>query len=393
MSKSRTGGNGSRAWAERSAELARWALAWVNRVDVWGGHRPLHERGRRYTRPDGSTGVLNTRTTRPVPSKRRQVFLTEAVLAWHFKATCPNDVVGLHSTGPENLSRWGAVDVDWHGPTSTSPEINLRAALGWYGKLRGLGFTPLLTDSNGQGGFHLRVLFAEPVATPMMYAFMRWLVADHAPHGLPTPPETFPKQAALKDTNRYGNWLRLPGRHHTREHWSRVWDGNRWLTGADAVAYLLTLTGDSPALIPADITVPEPQPEPLPRVGPRCRVPGPPGGFAKGRLARRISAYIAKLPNLGEGQGRDDVAYQFTCWLVRDLGLADDVALQWLRIWDAGNRPPKGDGRLREILASAHRYGQREYGAGLSALPVRRPFTVPRWRPRHQLPITFHIEV
>src|SRR5262249_36473977 len=79
-------------------------------------------------------------------------------------------------------------------------------------------------------------------------------------------------------------------------------------------------------------------------------------------------AYLTKLPNLGEGQGRDDVAYNFACFLVRDLCLDDVKALRWLRGWDRGNTPPKGDERLAEIIASAHAYGQRAYGSGLGGL-------------------------
>ena len=74
---------------------------------------------------------------------------------------------------------------------------------------------------------------------------------------------------------------------------------------------------------------------------------------------------MAKVPNLSEGQGRDDVAYHFAAFLVRDLGLCDEFALGWLARWDAGNSPPKGEARLREIIASAHAYGRRPYGAGL----------------------------
>jgi hypothetical protein len=391
MSKSRTGGNGSRAWVERSAELARWALAWVNRTDVWGGYRTPHERGREFTWPDGSTGRLGAQTTRPAPSKRGRILLTEAVLTRHFAGRSIADLVGLHSTSPENTSRWAGPDIDWHGEGSSDPEANLAAGLAWYEKLRGLGFRPLLTESNGKGGYHLLALFNEPVPTPLVFAFARWLVADHAEHGLSARPETFPKQPHIA-AGQYGNWLRLPGRHHTREHWSRVWDGSSWREGTEAVAHILTLTGDSPKLIPSQITAPPPRPEPMPQTGTAPRDWSAPG-FADGRLARRVGAYLAKQPNLGEGQGRDDVAYRVAAFLVRDLALSDDAALAWLRVWDAGNRPPKGDDRLREILASAHHYGQREYGAGLSAAPAPRPLSVPRWRPRHQPSITFHIEV
>jgi hypothetical protein len=73
---------------------------------------------------------------------------------------------------------------------------------------------------------------------------------------------------------------------------------------------------------------------------------------------------------LSEGQGRDDIAFAFACFLVRDLALEDAVALEWLRRWDAGNNPPKGDQRLAEIISSAHANGQRPYGCGL---PPDRP--------------------
>ena len=65
--------------------------------------------------------------------------------------------------------------------------------------------------------------------------------------------EQFPKQSVLTEHVRYGNWLRLPGRHHTRDHWARAWDGSRWLAGAACCEYLLAHDGDEPALIPADV--------------------------------------------------------------------------------------------------------------------------------------------
>jgi hypothetical protein len=89
--------------------------------------------------------------------------------------------------------------------------------------------------------------------------------------------------------------------------------------------------------------------------------------FFRGRLADRIEVYRKKLPNLSAGQGRDDVAYRFAAFLVRDAAVSDDVAMEWLSLWDQGNRPPKGEQRLRQILDSAHRYGRHAYGAGRSS--------------------------
>jgi hypothetical protein len=362
--------NGS-AWAARSAELALWAWArLVNRTDVWGGYVPETDRGREYLRADGATQKLGKTLTRPGVSQRGKVFLTEAHLVAHFRARGAADLVGLHTTAPDNTSRWGAVEVDQHGEGGSGPDANLAASLAWYGRLLALGFHPLLTTSNGAGGYHLRFLLDAPAPSPRVFAFLRALTADHAAHGLTARPETFPKQATVAPAGgrgQYGNWLRLPGRHHTKEHWSLVWDGERWLEGAGAVDFILGLNGGPAALVPE---VPAPTP-PAPR--PRRFV-----AHAGGDLSRRINGYMARLPNLGEGQGRDDVAYRFACWLVRNLGLADDEAHGWLQQWDAGNTPPKGAERLREIIVDAHAYGRAAYGCDRGPTyqylrPTRRP--------------------
>ena len=113
------------------------------------------------------------------------------------------------------------------------------------------------------------------------------------------------------------------------------------------------MAGDSPGLIPAAAKEQEPS-----KVSVTVRfVPARPR-WSPNRLIRRISAYLSRLPNLGEGQGRDDIAYGLACWLLRDLGLSDDAALPWLEQWDQGNSPPKGTQRLKEIMTSARRYGQ-----------------------------------
>jgi hypothetical protein len=350
------------AWAAESEALATWGWEHlVNRTDVWGGYNRVEDRKKVVTRHNGTVGELGATTTRPAKAKRGQVLLTRAALERHFRARGPLDVVGLHSTSPGNTSKWFALDIDWHGPASTAPEVNLAAALAWHRELSAAGFSPLLTDSNGAGGYHLLALLDAPAPTPRVFAFLRRLVAGHARHGLPKPPEAFPKQAAIMP-GRYGNWLRLPGRHHTRGHSSKVWDGTRWLDGAAAAEFILALPAAPVALLPE-----APAPAPAPRQALR-KYAATPGD----NLSARAAAYMARLPNLAEGQGRDDVGYRFVCFLVRDLRLADDIALSWLARWDAGNSPPKGEARLREILASAHQYGTRPYGCGLLAPPPRR---------------------
>jgi hypothetical protein len=278
----------------------------------------------------------------------------------HFRAQVTSDVIGLHTTSPENTSLWGATEVDWHGEGSTAPQLNEAAAISWYGKLRERGFHPLLTDSNGKGGYHLRAFFRAPGPTPRVFGFLQWLVSDHERYGLPTPPELFPKQERI-GPGRFGNWLRCPGRHHTADHWSRVWDGKRWLECSEAVTFILGLEGDSPDLLVSDMIAQRPVVCPPP-----CTMLIAPRRSRDDHLSTCIRSYLKKLPRgLGEGQHRDDYAYVFASWLVRDLALPDHVALVWLEEWDARNAVAKGTDRLREILLNVHKYGKRPLGCGL----------------------------
>jgi hypothetical protein len=166
--------------------------------------------------------------------------------------------VGLHTADADNLSKGGALDIDQHADDPTRAEVNLSAALHWYRRLTALGFHPLLTESNGRGGFHLRVLLAEPIPADRLFRFLKSLTSDHARLGLPRAAEQFPKQPDVRRCAKgLGNWLRLPGRHHKRDFWSRVWDGGRCLDGAEAIAFILTLKGDQAGRVP-DVPPPAP---------------------------------------------------------------------------------------------------------------------------------------
>lgn len=343
------------AWRRRSAELAAWAWdALCNRRDCWGAYWPLGVRAER-----------GNSWTAPARSKRGQVYLTHAVLTRHFAGRDVSHLVGLHSTSPENTSRWAAVDVDCHEGGRADPAANLAAALAWYGRLRGLGFTPLLTDSNGAGGYHLLALFSEPAPTSTVYAFLQWLTDDYRDRGLAARPETYPKQASILP-GKYGNWLRVPGRHHSRDHWSRAWDGERWLEGEAAVAFILSLRGSPPSLLP-DLP---PPPERPARQAP-ARLVVPPGD----QLARRIAGYLRRFPRLGAGEGRSKAAFNLASFLVRDLALSDEAALPWMLAWDEGNVPPLGEADLRDELRCAREYGRNAIGCGLG----------PRLRPGHSI--------
>jgi hypothetical protein len=128
-------------------------------------------------------------------------------------------------------------------------------AVAVHDEARALGFDVLLLDSNGAGGYHVWLVFGDAVPMADAWRVGKWLVRDHRRYGLTRPPEAFPKGPRLT-AKRIGHWVRLPGRHHTRAHWSRVWDGQRWLEGAGAVRAILAVEGadvDLERAIPADI--------------------------------------------------------------------------------------------------------------------------------------------
>jgi hypothetical protein len=137
-----------------------------------------------------------------------------------------------------------AIDIDRHDPDDefgVTAQGNLAAVRGWHQALVDRGLDPLLMDSNGIGGYHLLVVFAEPMGTSSVHQFGAKLVADFARRGLDSRPEVFPDEPSW---DRYGDWLRLPGRHHTRPHYTRVWNDepdaeSPWLAGNDAIDRIL----------------------------------------------------------------------------------------------------------------------------------------------------------
>jgi hypothetical protein len=236
-------------WYERAPELADWVMArLVNRTDVWG----------RYARrksDDASRAV-----TVPFRDERGKVFLDADSLRKHFRARQPGGQLGIHSAASDLTSRWLAIDIDLHEDDdnlSVSKEGNVAAARGWRQALADRSLDPLLMDSNGIGGFHLLVVFAEPMSTDSVHEFGVRLVSDYERRGLERRPEIFPDQPTW---DRYGDWLRLPGRHHSRPHYTRVWNDepfaeSPWLEGHEAIDRILTTRPATPSLLePLGIT-------------------------------------------------------------------------------------------------------------------------------------------
>lgn len=235
----------SQEWIAHAEELAQWTYEhMVNRTDVWGSYLSIEKR----------------RTTdqhffiAPFAAARGKTFLTKALLAKHFVALDGN-LISLHSTSADKTSRWLTIDIDRHdGEEEVSRENNLAAAIAWHDRLLSMGFDPLLLDSNGNGGYHVITLFDTPVPTADIYAFGQSVIADWEKRGLARRPETYPSRVSIEEGH-FGNCLRLFGRHHTREHFTRVWSGepgvqDAWLEGAGAIERILQTRCASPSLLP-----------------------------------------------------------------------------------------------------------------------------------------------
>jgi AAA domain len=223
------------AWQERAPELAEWALArYFVRTDRFGGY---------YQDSGGSTLIA----TMPGPGPKEGA-VNLKLIERHFRGSRTNSIIGAHTLNTDNMGSYCAVEVDAHEGMEIVPDNNERFALAIDAELRKLGFKPLTYESNGKGGYHVLAFFSSQIKGITLFRFARWLARDFEKFGFDKSPETFPKQAKI-EKDKYGNWLRIVGRHHTREFWPRVWDGKEWIADQQAVDYVLSLKGNDPELI------------------------------------------------------------------------------------------------------------------------------------------------
>jgi hypothetical protein len=224
------------AWIERAHELAAWVRRrLIGRASVYGAYRSQKQVAH-FAREGKNIGSTTTVYKR----------LTDKRLVRHFAG---QEILGTFPANKANQCLWAAWDFDNHDTNPTTAEANWQAVRCLYDRLVKMGFHPLLTDSNGNGGYHLRVLFTQRVPGDRLRQFVTALT----PQGLKV--DTFPKQADIRTTDKQvGNWLRLPGKHHKRDHWSTVWNGRRWLEGHDAIDFMLSLSGDAPRLLPKHVS-------------------------------------------------------------------------------------------------------------------------------------------
>jgi len=215
-------------WQSRASELAEWAMEkLVNRKDVWGQYSVLSPSEQR------TAGRSYKAMTLPRKDMRGADMVTIDKLTRHFSSRHHRkpQIIGLHAKSKETTSRWFGIDIDCHDTNSTAAEDhgrrNLVAAIKWWKELQDRGYDPLLFDSSGAGGYHLWVLFEKPAPTEDIFAMAKAIAMTWENNNLDEEPETFPKRP--RDGS-LGSWFRLPGLHHTLEHYSTVYSGDEWLS-------------------------------------------------------------------------------------------------------------------------------------------------------------------
>jgi hypothetical protein len=283
------------AWRRHAEPLADWTFArLIVRRDVYGG-----------TKPDGSRFTVHEPVTRDV-----------LIRHYHGEIT-----IGVHSIGPENESLALTADIDAHD-TASYVGVNWQCVDVVIKTLQEFQLSPLVCDSDGKGGYHIRQFFKKPVPS----AAAKWLgdlVTERLQEeGLPRI-EFFPKQNAVTLQTPFGNWIRLPGKHHKRDHWTRVRDPRslEWLDGEFAVKTLIRQAGDVPTLLLQAFDEHEKS-----RAGGKTRPPDRNSGIRQADRADepRVRAALEHIQNL-------DVTYDE--WLGIGMSLNNWDPSRGLPIW------------------------------------------------------------
>ena len=333
------------AWNHNSERLAAWACErLVNRADAWGKYFP------------GGKAITDTKTEVTIPR-----------LVDHFRGVC---IRGLHAIGLDTTSKWCGLDIDAHGEKSEEQiAANEAYAIERFNVLRAAGFNPLL-ESNRRGGYHVWWLFDRPIPSALAYRFCLWLIRDFQSFGV-SKPESRPLRADRHTRLGFGgNYLRLPGRHHKRDEWAKVFDGTTWLEGEAACRYILSLEGDDPDLIPPDVSAYRTAEE---LKAEKQKLEADAREIERKRLKR-----LDRLPEITsqdryaiaqrivddheaaiEGQNGSKVAYRLACLLTRgcELSVSEAVGLMLNSSWNARCVPPWPENELLHKCEDASKEG------------------------------------
>ena len=196
------------AWCQYAGRLADWVLTnVVVRTDSYGSYRCVPA-------PDGTRFEVRTNHCQ----------LTRDRLIQHFSGDLPQDRIAVYTVSPDDETcKVTVVNIDAHGPED-DPNSNWAFAKVVARRARSRGIEVLVLASNGVGGYHVWCFHSRPIPCAEAYRFGKWLVHDWGDYGLGKEPESLPKSPALTG-KRFGQPIRLPGRHPKRDYWTAVWGG------------------------------------------------------------------------------------------------------------------------------------------------------------------------
>ena len=327
----------SEAWRRHAGALADWASARiVVRRDVYGTYYRDGDEFRQAT---------------------AHAALTRDLLIRHFEGHL---VVGLHLISTDNRCLCFTADIDAHdGDAQADPDRNWRCAVEATKLLAGYGLHALVLDSNGRGGYHVRAFLKKSAPAAVAWWLGRQVRAALEAAGFP-PIETFPKQGEVTLDRPYGNWIRLPGRHHKRDHWTRVAGSapGEWLEGEAAVRRLLGVAGDDTRELLARYERERPEEAPQPRRAGRNGRARPDPDEAELRSA------LAALPDAmadAYGGTRAD-----TGWLGVGMALHDWDRARGLDLWEEFSRR---SAKYREGICR-EKWGTFTAGTGLTVATI-----------------------
>lgn len=267
--------------------------------------------------------------------------LSQEILESHFRG---EQTIGLGTTSVDDQCLFVALDLDNH-VSDQHDNANLAYAIVVAERLRSLGVTPLIEDSDGKGGIHLFVFFSSPVKSETAYNFIRSVVRDFKEHQLEKI-ECFPKQRTVSTTEKKcGNYIRVPGKHHKRAHWSRFWGDDSWLSIEDSVDLLLKHSGDDPNLIPATCT------EDHSGSNEVARKPD----VETSQVISDARLHVQKSPRAIAGKRGHDVTFKLACDLVRGFELPDADALRLMDHWNKKCLPPWTTSELQKKISDARK--------------------------------------